>query len=71
MNNKHTFGSNIEPPVIDLDLIEEIYDLLPEDAFSVEVYNSLLIVAEAYMEEHHDTVEGYLELPFAEVRVEH
>lgn len=59
-------GENFEPPVVNMETTQAIYDCVRTDEFEVATFNSLLMAVVTYLDAH-DVEYGDKALPWAEV----
>lgn len=59
-------GENFEPPVVNMETAQAIYDCVRTDEFEVATFNSLLMAVVTYLDAH-DVKYGDKALPWAEV----
>jgi hypothetical protein len=59
-------GENFNPPVVNMEVTQDIYDCVRTEEFDVAVFNSLLMAVVTYLGEH-DVDYANKGLPWAEV----
>ena len=47
-----TLGDNFEPPVVDMETTQNIYDCVRTEEFEVATFNSLLMAIVTYLDAH-------------------
>jgi hypothetical protein len=47
-----TIGNNFEPPVVNMDMAREIYEIVKSDEFVNDEFNALLAAVVTYMDTH-------------------
>ena len=60
-----TIGNNLNPPVVNMETSQAIYECVKADEFEVAVFNSLLMAVVTYLSVH-DVEYGDKALPWAE-----
>jgi len=61
-----TLGDNFEPPVVDMEITQNIYDCVRTEEFEVAVFNSLLMAIVTYLD-IHEVKYADKALPWAEL----
>ena len=61
-----TLGDNFEPPVVDMEVTQDIYDCVRTEEFEIDVFNALLMAIVTYLDAH-DVEYGDKALPWAEL----
>ena len=61
-----TLGDNFEPPVVNIEVTQDIYDCVRTEEFDVAVFNGLLMAIVTYLDVHEVTY-GDKALPWAEL----
>ena len=51
-NETITLGDNFNPPVVDGEIAQEVYDVVRTEEFEVEVFNGLLLAVVTYLDTH-------------------
>ena len=64
-----TIGNNINPPSINMDITQNVYDCARSDEFDVERLNSLLAAVVVYLDVHEINYDDSA-LPWAEMVTE-
>ena len=59
-------GGNMEPPVVDMETTQNIYDCVRTEEFDIAVFNSLLMAIVTYLDVHEVTYADKA-LPWAEL----
>ena len=60
-----TLGNNFEPPVVNIEVAQNIYERVKTDDFEVDVFNGLLMAVTTYLNVHGVDY-GDKALPWAE-----
>ena len=61
-----TLGGNFQPPHVNMEVTQNIYDCVRTEEFEVGTFNSLLMAVVTYLDEH-DVEYGDKALPWAEL----
>lgn len=61
-----TIGENFEPPVINMEVTQSVYDCVRSDEFDIAKFNSLLFAVVTYLDAHNVDY-GDKALPWAEL----
>lgn len=61
-----TLGDNFNPPVVDMEVTQAIYDCVRTEEFEPHIFNSLLMAVVTYLDKH-DVEYGDKTLPWAEI----
>ena len=59
-------GGNMEPPCVNMEVTQKIYDCVRTDEFEVGTFNALLMAVVTYLD-HHEVKYGDKALPWAEL----
>jgi hypothetical protein len=61
-----TLGENLQPPVVDMKITQDIYDCVRTNEFDIATFNSLLMAVVTYLDAH-EVQYGDRSLPWAEL----
>jgi len=61
-----TLGGNMEPPLVNMEVTQDIYDCVRTEEFDIAVFNGLLMAIVTYLD-HHEVEYGDKALPWAEL----